>query len=88
MTTLRVRSVGDSELGAGFVCLQDFVFDTSSRLLNPAEEALRKRFESTRRLHLNVFSISSIAEIGSEHPGLQLATERPNIVVLPPRVEE
>jgi hypothetical protein len=64
------------------------VFDTTSRLLNPAEESLRKRFEHTRRLHLNVFTIQAIAEVGEEHPGLQLAAERPNVVVLPPRTPE
>jgi hypothetical protein len=89
ITTIKARSVGDSDLGPGFVCLSDFVFDTSSRLLNPTEEAVRKRFENVRRLHLNVFAIQSIAEMGTDHPGLQLdPTDRPNVVVLPPRSTE
>jgi hypothetical protein len=84
-TTLRARTVGDSELGVGFVCVEDFVFDTRSRLLNPAEESLKKKLEHVRRLHLNVFTIQVVAEVGLDHPGLQLAADRPNLVVLPPR---
>lgn len=82
-TTLKVRSVEDSLLGPGFICLSDFVFDTGGRLHLPHEEAMMKRFENTRRLHVSVFSIQSIAEEGAEHPGLKLDTDRSNLVVLP-----
>lgn len=84
VTTLKARKVGDSELGPGFICVWDFAFDTGSRLVDPAEEALARRYEHTRRLHLNVFSIQSIAEVGVDHPGLKLEQERSNLVVLPP----
>jgi hypothetical protein len=77
-----VRQVGDSDLGPGFVCLSDFVFETGTLVLNPAEEALARRYENVRRLHVNVFSIQSIAEIGVEHPGLKLDHDRSNLVVL------
>lgn len=77
--------MGDSDLGPGFICVSDFIFETGSRIANPAEEALKRRFENTRRLHLNVFTIQAIAEVGSEHPGLKLDTDRSNLVVLPPR---
>ncbi len=80
--TLKVREVGDSDLGPGFICLSDFVFHTGALLL-PHEEALQRRYATTRRLHLNVFSIQSIAEEGAEHPGLTLDTDRSNLVVLP-----
>lgn len=86
MTTLKARSVGRSDLGAGFVCVSEFVFDTTSRLANPAEEALKRRFDGMRRLHLNVFTIQSIAELGVDHPGLKLEppdSDRANVVVLP-----
>jgi hypothetical protein len=83
IATLRVRRVEDSELGPAFVCLSEFVFDTGSRIANPAEEQLARRFESTRRLHLNLFAIQSIAEVGVDHPGLKLDPDRPNVVVLP-----
>lgn len=83
VTSLRVRSVEDSLLGPGFICLSDFVFDTGRRLHLPHEEALMKRFENTRRLHVSVFSILSIAEEGADHPGLQLDADRTNLVVLP-----
>jgi hypothetical protein len=81
-TTLRVRHVGDSDLGPGFICLSDFVF-TRSTLALPHEEALAKKYEHTRRLHLNVFSIQSIAEEGAEHPGLSLDTDRTHLVMVP-----
>lgn len=83
VTTLKVRQVGDSDLGPGFVCLSEFVFDTGLLVLNPSEEALARRYENVRRLHLNVFSILSIAEVGIEHPGLQLEHDRSNLVILP-----
>jgi hypothetical protein len=85
-----VRRVEDSELGPGFVCLSQFLFDTDSRIANPAEEELARRFERTQRLHLNLFSIQSIAEVGDPRglvggppSGLKLDQERPNVVVLP-----
>jgi len=83
VTSLRVRRVDDSNLGPAFVCLSGFVFDTGSRIANPAEEALARRFEGTRRLHLSLFSILSIAEVGVEHPGLKLGLDRSNLVILP-----
>jgi hypothetical protein len=83
VATLKVRTVADSELGPGFICLSDFVWDRS-RLANPVEEAAKARFADTRRLHLSVFTILSIAEIGSDHPGLELGNDRSNLVVFPP----
>ena len=85
-----MRRVEDSELGPAFVCLSQFVFDPGSRIANPAEESLARRFENTRRLHLNLFAIQSIAEVGVDHPGLQLEQDRPNVVVLPsgPRLRD
>lgn len=83
VSTLKVRTVEDSDLGPGFICLSDFVWDRS-RLANPTEEALKARFADTRRLHLSVFMILSIAEIGTDHPGLELENDRSNLVILPP----
>jgi hypothetical protein len=84
VSTIKVRTVADSELGPSFICLSDFVW-ASSRLANPAEDALKARFADTRRLHLSVFMILSIAELGPDHPGLDLEADRSNLVVLPPR---
>ena len=83
VTVLRARTVGDSDLGPGFICLSDLVFETASRVANPVEEALQLKYADTRRLHLNVFSIQSIAEVGASHPGLTLETDRSNLVVFP-----
>lgn len=84
LTTLKAGTVGDSDLGAGFICLSELLFETSSRVANPAEEALAARYKDTRRLHLNVFSIQTIAEVGASHPGLTLDTDRSNLVAFPP----
>lgn len=62
---LRARQVGDSSLGLAFVCIADFVFD-SKRIVDPKEEALARRLEGTRRLHLNLYAILSIEERGDD----------------------
>jgi hypothetical protein len=80
--TLRVKEVTDSALGPSFLCLSDFVFD-SGRIVDPKQEALQRRFEGTRRLHLNVFHIQSIEEVGLEHPGLTLEHDRSKLILLP-----
>lgn len=36
--TLKARTVSDSSLGLSFVAISDFIFDTSARVVNPAEE--------------------------------------------------
>ena len=82
-TVLRARRVTDSDLGPSFVCISDFVFETGSRVLNPAEEALARKYEHTRRLHLNLFAIQAIAEIGGAPQALELEQDRSNLLVLP-----
>ena len=71
--TVRVRSVEDSVLGPAFIALSDFVFARKSALLNPQDEYAKKRFQQTKTLHISIYNVISIEEIGEEHPGLQLA---------------
>ncbi len=83
-TTLKARAVGDSSLGLGFICVSDFVFDTSSGVVNPTEEALAKRFERVERLHLQVYAVLAIEEIGEDHAGLSFDSDRSSLVLLHP----
>ncbi|MFH1532597.1 MAG: DUF1820 family protein [Pseudomonadota bacterium] len=81
--TLKARRIEDSDLGPTFVCLSDFVFDTGGLVIDPEEEDLKSRFADTKRLHISIYSVLSIEERGSRHPGLQLDQERSSVVFLP-----
>jgi hypothetical protein len=81
--SIKVRKVDDSPLGLSFIRISDFVFDTSSLVVNPDEENLKKRLENTRSLHLSIYTILSIEEIGLDQPGLRFKTDKSNLVVLP-----
>jgi hypothetical protein len=85
--SLRVRKVEDSELGPTFVALSDFLFESSSPIIDPALEDLKKRYENTRKLHLSLYHIVSIEEVGRSNPGLDLSPERSNVIVLPGQPE-
>ena len=80
---LKVRKVEDSELGPTFVALSEFLFESTSPIIDPALEDLRKRYEHTRKLHLSLYHIVSIEEVGRRNPGLDLSAERSNVIVLP-----
>lgn len=84
ITRLRARRVGDSELGLGFVALSDFVFDTSGVIVDPKQDALRRRFGDVKRLHLNLYAILTVEEVGADNPGLRFEKDRSNLVVLRP----
>ncbi len=81
---LRVRSVMDSHLGLGFVCLSDFIFEDRGRglLLLPTEENWKKKFQNTKALHISLYTILSIEEVGSENKGLEFKKDRSNIIML------
>ena len=82
-TSLRVKTIGDSPLGLSFVRVSDFVFDTSSLVVKPDEEALRKRLENVKSLHLSIYTIFSIEEVGEENTGLTFSKDKSNLFVLP-----
>lgn len=78
---LKAKTVKDSSLGLSFIAISDFLFDTGSLVVNPAEEDLRKRFEDVKSLHLSIYTIISIEEVGMEHQGLSFKKDKSNLVV-------
>ena len=78
---LKARTVKDSSLGLSFVSISDFVFDTKSIVVSPQEDYLRKRFENIKRLHISIYSILSIEEVG-EKTNLTFTKDKSNLVVL------
>lgn len=81
--TLKARTVTDSTLGISFVAISDFIFETESLVVNPNEETLQKRFEDVKSLHLSIYTILSIEEVGKTHQGLKFKKDKSNLVVLP-----
>lgn len=82
IVTLRAKTVTDSSLGLSFIAISDFVFDTGSLVVNPAEEDMRKRFEGVKTYHISIYTIVSIEEIGPRHKGLRFKKDKSNLVVL------
>jgi hypothetical protein len=80
---LKARSVDDSSLGLSFVRLSDFVFDTEALVVKPDEEAQKKRYESVKSLHLSIYAVVSVAEVGEPAAALSFQNDRSNLVVLP-----
>tara|TARA_B100000749_G_scaffold280893_1_gene280402 strand:+ start:5095 stop:5436 length:342 start_codon:yes stop_codon:yes gene_type:complete len=81
--SLKARSVSDSSLGLSFICISDFIFNLDGMVVNPTEEHLSKRFENIKSLHLGLYAIISIEEVGMEHKGLSFKRDRSNLVVFP-----
>lgn len=82
VVTLKAKTVTDSSLGLSFISISDFVFDTSSLVVNPAEEELQKRFEGINALHLSIYTVISIAEKGSDDKTLKFKKDKSNLVIL------
>lgn len=82
VVTLKAKTVTDSSLGLSFIAISDFVFSTGGLVVNPAEEELKKRFENVKSLHLSIYTIISIEEVGTEHQGLSFKKDKSNLVVL------
>jgi hypothetical protein len=80
--TLKAKTVTDSSLGLSFVAISDFVFDTRSIVINPEEEDQRRQFEGVKTLHLSIYSIISIEEVGPEHKGLKFKKDKAHLVVV------
>lgn len=79
--SVKARKVEDSSLGLSFVAISDFVFETNSILVNPEEESKKLKFENIETLHLSIYSILSIAEIG-ENNKLEFKNDKSNLLVL------
>ena len=78
---LKARTVKDSSLGLSFISISDFVFATKSVVVSPQEDYLKKRFENVKRLHVSIYSILSIEEVG-EKTSLNFSKDKSNLVVL------
>ena len=81
--TLRARSITDSGLGLSFVCVSDFVFDQTSKLVNPNDEAMAAQLEDVKSLHLSMYTIVCIEELGTENKGLEFEHDRSKLLVYP-----
>jgi hypothetical protein len=81
--TLKARTIRDSTLGLSFVSISDFFFETEGVVINPIDEQLRVRFENVKSLHLSIYSIISIEEVGMKQKGLTFKKDRSNLVALP-----
>lgn len=81
--SLKAGSIGDSSLGLSFIRISDFIFETGSLVVTPEEEALKKRLEDVKSLHLSIYTVLSISEVGASHAGLKFEKDKSNLVVLP-----
>jgi hypothetical protein len=82
--TLKAKTVTDSSLGLSFVAISDFIFDTKSVVINPEEEDRKRQFEGVKTLHLSIYTIISIEEVGEDHKGLKFKKDKSNLVILSP----
>jgi hypothetical protein len=82
IASLKARSIQDSRLGLSFVAISEFVFDESTLVANPTEEAMKKRYAQTKSLHLSIYSIVSIEEVGQKNRGLKFKKNKSNVIVL------
>jgi hypothetical protein len=83
IVTLRARAIGDSSLGLAFIRVSDFLFEDQNLVVDPAQEAMKKRFENVECIHLSIYAVISIQEVGPGHAGLRFENDRSNVVLLP-----
>lgn len=83
IVNLRAKSIRDSNLGPTFIRVSDFIFDQGTIVVDPSQESLKKDFEGVESIHLSIYSIMRIDELGSENAGLQFEQDRSNLIVLP-----
>lgn len=80
--SIKARKIEDSPLGLIFIAISDFVFESNSVLINPDEEARKLEFEKIKTLHLSIYSIQSISEMGNHEKCLSFKNDRSHILVL------
>lgn len=81
--TLKVTDIQDSNLGLSFIRLSGFIFDESGLVIDPEEERLKARFEEVKSLHISIYSILSVTEMGAENIGLKFKKDKSKLLVLP-----
>lgn len=82
VVALVARSVTDSALGLGFVCVSDFDFAQRGAIVDPKQERLQRRFEDVRRMHLHLYAILAIEELGDKPGELAFEHDRSKVIVL------
>lgn len=80
--SIKAKKIQDSTLGLSFVAISDFVFDSGSFLVNPDEEARKLEFENVRTLHLSIYSILSVTEVGEGKKSLNFKNDKSNLFIL------
>ena len=83
IVSLKARKVTDSSMGLSFIRVSDFLFETQGAIIQPSEEQLQKQLENVKSLHLSLYSIISIEEVGASHKGLTFEKDKSNLLVLP-----
>ena len=83
LISLKAKTVHDSTLGLSFVKISNFVFEEKTLIAKPSEEQLKKRLENVKSLHISIYSIISIEEIGPKHTGLSFKKDKSTLLVLP-----
>lgn len=83
VVTLKVRSIAPSDLGPTFIALSDFDLDQDGPIIDPGLDGLRVRYADTKRLHVSIYSVLSVEEVGRRNRGLDLG-DRTNLVPLHP----
>ena len=81
--SVKAGTVADSTLGLSFIAVSDFIFDQGAIVVNPQEEDMKRRFEDVKTLHLSIYTVLSIEEVGSQHKGLRFKKDKSNLLVLP-----
>ena len=82
---LKAKTIKDSNLGLSFIFVSDFILkgESSSKIIDPNEEKLRNQLKDTKGIHLSIYTIIMIEEIGSNHDGLHFENDKGKILVLP-----
>ena len=83
IVSIRAGRVTDSTLGLSFVAISDFIFSSSTLVVNPEEEDLKRRLAEVKTLHISIYTIMSIEEVGPAHTGLHFKKDKSNLLVLP-----
>ncbi len=79
--SLKCEEIKDSPLGLSFIAVSNFVFQSSLLVVNPAEEHLKQRYSNTKTLHLSIYNVLSIEEVGPEQ-NLVFGKDRSNLLIM------
>lgn len=80
--SLKAKTIEDSKLGLSFISISDFIFESHLMIIDQEEENLRKKYEHTKSLHLSIYHILSIEEVGQSNKGLTFKNDKSNILLL------